>query len=420
MTGHTIDSANSDLSVQTRAGSDRTTVGMYGDLSALPAAQLQLLEETGRGKFYLGADWFRTLIDTTFEAGAAPRIYTVDEAGRPALIFLARTPAGQNGSMLRCTPGRTSLASLTNYQTDMFAPILAPDVTDGAALFDQLAAHICAERPRWNVVHFNYLDASSAAYGWLVGALRRAGLFVRPYVHCNQWYENTEGRSFSTYLAARPATAQKVIHSYARKTRKLERSGAVRHEIYTGPDIDVPLAHYQQVYAASWKEPEPFPEFVPRLLRAAAAAGTLRMGILYLDDQPIATAVFVASGGRATLVKTAYDPKHREVSVGSLIIMRVMQHLLDVEGVKEIGFGAFDAPYKSMWVSGTRELRGILAFNLKTPRGVFCLGQELAVQAKRAAAVALKRQTWAAAAFRPGYEKITTSVKAVNLDESHR
>jgi hypothetical protein len=372
-------------------------VKTYTAFDALPDDCVALLQQSGRQNFFLGYDWFRLLAETTFEPEAGLRIYVVEDAsGTASLMLPARTPAGQNGSMLHCTPGRRSLASLTNYQSDIFAPIVGRHVTDGAALFDLLALHIASERPRWDVVDFNYVDSGTPEYPLLLAALRKAGFRAVPYFHCNYPYDDTAGLSFQAYLESRDEPARKVIQNYAKRARKLERSRKVRYEVHRGADIERGLEDYQRVYAASWKSSEPYPDFVPRFFRSAAAAGVLRLSVLYLDDEPAATEAAIVSEGRAVLVKTAYDQKHRDLSVGSIIMFHMMQHLLDIDRARQITRGAFDAPFKSLWLSRHRQLNGIAAFSPRTVRGWSAHSQQLAWTTARAAGKLLKQRLPAA------------------------
>lgn len=50
-----------------------------------------------------------------------------------------------------------------------------------------------------------------------------------------------------------------------------------------GSDLDSAIADYELVYAASWKVPEPYPRFLPGLIRTCARMGWLRLGLLYVE-----------------------------------------------------------------------------------------------------------------------------------------
>ena len=58
-----------------------------------------------------------------------------------------------------------------------------------------------------------------------------------------------------------------------------------------------PIAAFERVYEASWKEPEPFPRFNPALMRALATEGSLRLGVLWAGTQPAAVQFWAVGRG---------------------------------------------------------------------------------------------------------------------------
>ena len=58
------------------------------------------------------------------------------------------------------------------------------------------------------------------------------------------------------------------------------RVGAFAPAAAPGPALEAAIAAYEAVRAASWKPHEPFPNFDAQLMRALAAAGALRLGVL--------------------------------------------------------------------------------------------------------------------------------------------
>jgi CelD/BcsL family acetyltransferase involved in cellulose biosynthesis len=156
----------------------------------------------------------------------------------------------------------------------------------------------------------------------------------------------------------------------------------VRTRIFTSAgEVDEGIAHYDLVHRASWKRPERFGRFPEGLMRAAAEAGALRLGVLYVDGRPVATEVGIVAGGRASMVKTAYDEQYAPHSVGALVMMDVMRHVVDVDGALEVDFGVDDAPYKRLWLSRRRERWGLVSFNPRSAGGVRSLTRHLLGQA---------------------------------------
>ena len=133
------------------------------------------------------------------------------------------------------------------------------------------------------------------------------------------------------------------------------------------------LADFQQLYARSWKIPERFPQYIPELFRVGLAKGLLRVGILYLDGQPVAADTYILFNGKAIAYKGAYDTDYRKQSPMTVLMMFVFKHLIEVDGVSEINLGHSDAPYKKRWLPKSRDVTGILAFNPRSARGMWLL-----------------------------------------------
>ena len=74
-----------------------------------------------------------------------------------------------------------------------------------------------------------------------------------------------------------------------RKGKQFAASSGTSIAIYVDHEaLGKPLQDYERVYAASWKIPEPYPEFIRGLCRSCADTHSLRLGIAYVDDQPVA------------------------------------------------------------------------------------------------------------------------------------
>jgi CelD/BcsL family acetyltransferase involved in cellulose biosynthesis len=177
-----------------------------------------------------------------------------------------------------------------------------------------------------------------------------------------------------------------------RKRRKLEKTGRAKIEIVTGgQQLDTAIDAYMKVYLSSWKQPEPYPQFVPGLIRACAAMGALRLGIIYVDSEPAAAQLWIVHHGNALIYKLAYDERFADLSVGTILSATLFQHALDVDKVTEVDYLSGDDAYKKDWMSERRERWGILALNPRTPRGVLAIARHVGGRAIKRAAVSLAR-----------------------------
>jgi CelD/BcsL family acetyltransferase involved in cellulose biosynthesis len=142
-------------------------------------------------------------------------------------------------------------------------------------------------------------------------------------------------------------------------------------QILTTPaEIAGGVAAYEQVYAASWKTAEPYPDFAARLLRDLSVTGQVRLGLALVEGTPVAAQIWLFSATRATIFKLAHDEKHAALSAGSILTAHLMQHAIEAMHVSEVDFGRGDDDYKKSWLAQRREYRGLIACRLRTPRGL--------------------------------------------------
>lgn len=342
-------------------------VRLFRDLAELPPAYLNLFEIAGRTNFYLGLPWFRNLTATVREAGDALRIYGVDEGDgiddlKAILVMCARDEIGGR-------KGLRTLAGCSNFYSMIFGPVMRPDEPQAGAALEAWTTAIAAERPAWHAVQMIALDREAPSHAQLVAALRSAGFLVRCHADFGNWYLPVAGMTFDDYVKTLAGSMRGTVKT---RGRRLAREHAVRFEICRGPtETQAAIAAYQHVYARSWKQPEPYPEFVPGLIREAAAAGALRMAVLYVDETPAAAQFWIVRGGKATIYKLAHDEAFKNLSVGTVLTARLMQDALAQDSLTEVDFGHGDDPYKKDWLNLRRERGAIEAYNLHTAKGLF-------------------------------------------------
>ena len=106
------------------------------------------------------------------------------------------------------------------------------------------------------------------------------------------------------------------------------------------------------------------------MIRTAAAAGCLRLGLLHIQEQPVAAQIWLVSNGHATIFKLAHDRRFKDLSPGSLLTLHVMRHVIEGDRVGEVDFGRGDDRFKQLWLSQRREHWGLLALNPRTVEGL--------------------------------------------------
>jgi CelD/BcsL family acetyltransferase involved in cellulose biosynthesis len=138
--------------------------------------------------------------------------------------------------------------------------------------------------------------------------------------------------------------------------------------------LETAIKDFCEVYARSWKKPEPYPEFITGLCRLAHGNGWLRMGIGYLAGAPVTAQIWLVKSGVASIYKLAYDQEHARLGVGTWMSAALTEYVLDVDRVKQIDFLAGDDHYKAEWMDCRRERFGVIAFRRSSLRGLVAAG----------------------------------------------
>jgi len=345
---------------------------VFRSFEELPPAYLALFEQNGSSSFFYSVAWFRSLAQTALDPGEQIRIYAVereDAAGTPAAALPMRC-----GSSAAHWWRPRRLRGLANVYSCLFGPVLRPGFPCEEAL-RLLVRAICSRGSSWDIVDLSPLDKDSPVFAQLERAFQEAGMVTQTYFCFGNWHYPVNGKSYAEYLQSLRSSVRNIAKS---KNKKVERSGRVRVQFLTGPEgLEAGLEAYQKVYAASWKIPEPYPEFIPGLIRLCAERGWLRLGVAYVDDEPAAAQLWMVSNGVASIYKIAYDQRFAELSVGTYLSTRLLEHVIDVDKVREVDYLSGDDKYKSDWMSHRRERWGMMTFNPRTLKGALSIARHV-------------------------------------------
>lgn len=300
-------------------------------------------------------EWFETLARTC----AVPH-------SRLHLLTMA-TPEGESLLPLRQLQDGT-VEGLSNFYTPCFAPAHSHP--------EALAAH-APHQARWlarqdiSQLRLSPLDADGAFRVAFTQALRDQGFCVARHFAFGNWYQPCQGMDWAHYLASRPSRLRNTI---VRTRKKLQADPSFRLVVLDAgtpaDEMATATATFEAVYNRSWKRPEPYPEFIGSFARWAHAKGWLRIGLCFLDGQPVAAQLWIVARGVASIYKLAYDEAYAKRGVGTVLSAALFEHALDVDHVREIDFLTGDDGYKAEWMARRRVLEGLVAFNPRTARGL--------------------------------------------------
>jgi Acetyltransferase (GNAT) domain len=326
------------------------TLSCYGHPREFDAPLRAFLAEAEREDVEFGPDWFANLVSSVFP-----------EPGRAAFFVLRQGSAVRAVLPLLRVPRRFGLElhSLSNYYTSRWRAL-----GDEAAL-GELLRRLRMQQPGLSALRLDALDADAPATQALLQALAAAGFSCHTHFRFKNWRLET-APDWAAYLASRKGKQRSDLK---RMGAKLQADGGTLSIVRGGAELERALADYQAVYATSWKQAEPYVDFVPGLVRLAAARGWLRLGRVHLGGQVIAAQIWFVHAGRAGIFKVAYDEAFKTYSPGSLCTAHLMQSVMQEDGVGHVDYLIGDDAYKRLWMNQCRDRIGLAAFNLRAPLG---------------------------------------------------
>jgi len=350
---------------------------IYKSFDDLPESSRELFADAiAATGIFASLPWFQNFASAVPEIAQHLLIYSVESdlsSGKSTLLLPMRHEAPGKGLF---APRHLNAAA--NFYSALFTPITSTATASTRTELNALATAIAAERPRWDTVDLHPMPIDSPLFDNTVDAFRLAGMAVQRYFCFGNWYLEVGGRSYQQYFENLPSTLKNTLK---RKSRHLDNSDDMRIKIISSvDDVAEAIAAFETVYRSSWKTPEPYPDFIPGLIRTCAQEGWLRMGVAYVGDKPAAAQIWIVCSGVASIYKLAYDEQFAKLSVGSLLTSRLMQHVIDIDRVREVDYLMGDEPYKQDWMSHRRERWGIVAFNLRTAHGIFAATRNLGGQ----------------------------------------
>ncbi|MBL8379818.1 MAG: GNAT family N-acetyltransferase [Burkholderiales bacterium] len=301
------------------------------------------------------AEWFDLLVRTALPAGERPTfINATTSAPRMGLVV----------PLVKCGQGR--FRSLTNFYSPTYAPIC--DTAAGMAAAQALAAFAADPHNGVDILELLPLGENQEFERETTSALRAAGFQTDRFFCFANWYLEVGGRSFAEFFAGLPSVIRKNAPRYR---RRLEEKG-MRIEIVRAATqrLDEAVASFEHIYLNSWRaKSEPFPAFIGELCRMGASRGWLRLGLLFLDGTPVAAQIWLVKNGVASIFKLAYLEAFAKLSVGTVLTAEMMRLVIDEDKVSVVDYLSGDDAYKRDWMSHRRERYGLIAFNLRRPRG---------------------------------------------------
>lgn len=326
-------------------------VAVYSSAAELPGDVLQLLARHEEATLQFSHAWWSNLEAQVFSRHPGCAYFVLRAEGKAIAVLPLLFSGG---------PLHRQAVALANYYSCLYEPALAPGTSAEA-----VARLFMAVRSHLGTIHSLRLapmNPEGQAFEVVERALALAGFSTQRYFCFGNWYLQAP-TSWAVYLASRDGKLRSTIKRM--KQRLAADKGHV--EIITDlANLERGVSAYEAVYARSWKVPEPSTGFMPGLMRLCAERGAMRLGLVWLNGQPIAAQFWIVAHGRAEIYKVAYDEAFKSHSPGTVLTAHLLQHVLEEDLAHEVDYLIGDDPYKKNWMSHRRERWGLVARNRRS------------------------------------------------------
>lgn len=262
-----------------------------------------------------------------------PLIVHCEDGNTSAWIFLVKNGLGR-------------YSALANWYNFTYRPIFSGDYDEVTKL--ALLARLAKKLSKYaHSIEITPMPDEDASANLTERAFEQAGWVVfRSKVDDNHIL-NVKGRTFDQYWGDRPGQLRNTVR---RKAKKNLVSVRIEKEFSEDDWND-----YNSVYQRSWKPEEGNPEFLRHVAQREALAGCMRLGLAYIDGEPVAAQFWTVENGEALIHKLAHVEHATKSSPGTLLSVAMFQHVIDVDHVDMIDFGTGNDPYKREWMEDVRE-----------------------------------------------------------------
>ena len=242
---------------------------------------------------------------------------------------------------LRISLDRHFIEALSNYYSPEVIPVVVktsalPSSTVWALLFQA----ITTLWPHWRQLSLQPLSATTLDTLQQIGS-KELGMLFSPAGY--NWRANAQSKE--EYWNKRQS---QLINTINRKKKKLRQQHAdIQIFQRLTPEL---LKDYWHIYQQSWKQPEPGTEFIDWLLAFSSQNGQLRLGIMYIDHQPVAFQFWLVQKQQAAIVKLAQDQAFDALSPGTVLMAAMIDHVMTSDFVTDIDFLTGNDAYKVQWM----------------------------------------------------------------------
>ena len=336
------------------------SIVVFDQITDLPNDFQHLFASSEKQSMFLGERWYRNFSNFVANSEGTVKFFGFNNAeGKAVALFpLWLKNDGILGRKVRV------ISSLTNYYSPLYDFAIDEKLTNKDEVVGTLLNHLQFTYREWDLLSFS--PVLTPLKNLLMQVEEVKGISRYSFQCSTNFYHKLES-DFYDYFLERPSRIKNTIK---RKRKKLDKDTQWNMAIFSNVEqIDQALAQYHEIYHDSWKQNEPFTGFIDGLARIGVEKEWLRLGILTINEEPVACQFWFVVDECAYIYKLAYKEKFKNYSPGTILLSYMIEQTIIKDKIKKIDFLTGEDQYKKDWMSQSRDLFCVNLLNNSTLSG---------------------------------------------------
>jgi CelD/BcsL family acetyltransferase involved in cellulose biosynthesis len=332
-----------------------------GDFLSLRNEWDALWRRSVNPSYFLSHDWVRCCWQE-LQSTSSMRIFVVRKGTEPVLI----APCMRSRTIQTKLP--VNLLSFIEHPETQIADIVCMATAEAEEGFLTLIRYLLRELSSdWDLLAFNKIPGGSPMAQWLE-KIQDSSKTRCQLRSGHQALVIPLGGSWEQYLMTRSARFRKTLRNIV---NRIQRMGKVEVECYRATDIaSDAIRKLFAVSDASWKisngvaitSSKRRKRFFEELFKAAVTTEGVRIWILEVNGDAVASETQVADGQTVYALRSDYNERYADSSPGVYLQMEILKELFG-SSYQEYNFGVGLNPYKTRWADQHVQLMNFRLYN---------------------------------------------------------
>lgn len=255
---------------------------------------------------------------------------------------------------------KKNISLVSNFYTPRQEIFFDDRAIDESTAWELLIDSIKLYKFKWNRFYFSNINENQ------LESIKKACINEKRMFFFAENSKNhyVDFNTFDSYWAKRPSNIKNTI---SRKNKRLKQKN---HTIIIKTKISQDdIEDYWKVYRNSWKCSEPSQIFINWLMTEVFESSEICIGIIYIENNPVAAQLWILNNSIASIFKLAQDKSYDYYSPGSILTYEMLKYSANNQ-IKKVDFLLGNDSFKNLWMDSSKPIYNLEIFNSNSPMGM--------------------------------------------------